>query len=173
MSDFTERDLIQLRLLKEVVDLLSEASIPVWLSGGWALDFVLGDRTREHDDVDLLIFTHDRHVAQNSVAASGFVRLITAFPDEHRHFSKDGERLSLTFVEYDESGRLVTPGRWSDWPYTPDALEGPTCELGGVKCAVLSVDAQLETKLNFSSHRSGAPLRPKDLLDIQRLKALL
>ena len=102
MSRFTERDLVQLRLLKEVVDLLSDASVPVWLSGGWALDFVLGERTREHDDVDLLIFTHDRRVAQQSLASSGFTRLITAFPDEHRHFSKDGERLSLTFVEYDE-----------------------------------------------------------------------
>ena len=37
---------------------------------------------------------------------------------------------------------------------------------------MLSVDAQIESKLNFSSHRSGAPLRPKDLLDIQRLKDL-
>ena len=171
-SSFTDRGVLQLRLLAEVVSLLAAASVPVWLSGGWALDFVVGEVTRGHDDIDLLIFTHDRGVAERALASAGYDRLVTSHPDEHRHFRKDGERISLTFVEVDERGDVVTPGRWRDWPYAEGALDGPTIAFGGVECTVLSVDAQLETKVNFGAHRSGAPKRPKDLMDITLLQSL-
>src|SRR5438874_13778156 len=40
-----------------VLDLLSHLEnrgIPVWLDGGWAIDALLGEQTRQQDDLDLV-----------------------------------------------------------------------------------------------------------------------
>src|SRR5260370_19239387 len=163
----------QLSLLADALARLSRAEVPVWLSGGWALDFVVGRVTRDHDDIDLVIFRSDHRAAQRALASGGYKTVPTSHPEEHQHLVKDAERLSLTFVEYNDRGKLITPGRWADWPYADGALDAPLATLAGVSCRVLSVPAQLETKLNFAGHTHGAPRRAKDLLDIDRLRDLL
>jgi hypothetical protein len=42
----------QLRLIAEIVALSADTGIELWLRGGWALDFFLGEPTREHRDID-------------------------------------------------------------------------------------------------------------------------
>jgi hypothetical protein len=37
----------------EAVALLSSVSAPWWVAGGWALDLYVGERTREHGDLDI------------------------------------------------------------------------------------------------------------------------
>jgi len=39
----------------DVADLLRRADVPWWIAGGWAIDLHLGRRTRQHDDVDVLV----------------------------------------------------------------------------------------------------------------------
>jgi Aminoglycoside-2''-adenylyltransferase len=99
----------QLSLIRDVVVRLDSVDVRCWLSGGWALDFALGRITRSHDDVDMVIFTGDCRQAEDVLGAAGYRRVTTPHPAEHRQFVKYAERVSLTFVEYDEAGRLVTP----------------------------------------------------------------
>jgi lincosamide nucleotidyltransferase A/C/D/E len=40
--------------LVEVIDRLEAAGGDVWLDGGWGVDALLGQETREHDDLDLV-----------------------------------------------------------------------------------------------------------------------
>jgi lincosamide nucleotidyltransferase A/C/D/E len=37
-----------------VVDLLKGGGVPIWVDGGWGADALLGEQTREHDDLDLV-----------------------------------------------------------------------------------------------------------------------
>jgi len=39
----------------EVAHLLRRAGVPWWIAGGWAIDLHLGRRTREHEDIDVLV----------------------------------------------------------------------------------------------------------------------
>ena len=39
----------------EVIDALESADIAVWVYGGWGIDALLGEQTRAHDDLDVII----------------------------------------------------------------------------------------------------------------------
>jgi lincosamide nucleotidyltransferase A/C/D/E len=39
----------------ELISALERAGIELWLDGGWAVDAVLGEQTRPHDDLDLVV----------------------------------------------------------------------------------------------------------------------
>lgn len=42
-----------------VLDALEQAGVRVWVDGGWGVDALLGEQTREHLDLDLAIRTED------------------------------------------------------------------------------------------------------------------
>jgi len=43
----------------QLVRVLAKAGIEVWLDGGWAVDALLGEQTRSHDDVDIVVRDSD------------------------------------------------------------------------------------------------------------------
>jgi hypothetical protein len=169
----SDRAMAQLELLGDAVERLVSRAVPVWLSGGWALDFHVGEVTREHGDIDFIIFTQDGDAAGHALRSLGCEAVSTAHPDEHLRFVKGVERLSLTIVERNPSGELVTPGRWADWPYGSGALEESPVVFAGIECRTLSVREQLASELHFAAQKHGAPLRPKDVLDLERLQDLV
>jgi lincosamide nucleotidyltransferase A/C/D/E len=63
---FDEADLV------EIVDILEHARIDVWVDGGWAVDALVGGRTRDHADLDLALRTPQFAAAREALAASGF-----------------------------------------------------------------------------------------------------
>lgn len=56
----------------ELVSLLEQHGIEVWLNGGWGVDALLGRQTREHDDLDITISAADRTAYTAAMEASGF-----------------------------------------------------------------------------------------------------
>jgi hypothetical protein len=44
----------QLKVLSEISRISEEIGFTFWLRGGWAIDFLLGKITRQHDDIDLI-----------------------------------------------------------------------------------------------------------------------
>ncbi|GAP52560.1 aminoglycoside adenylyltransferase, partial [Streptomyces azureus] len=47
-----ERSARQLRLIGETVEFAKALGVEVWLRGGWAMDFFIGEPTRDHEDID-------------------------------------------------------------------------------------------------------------------------
>ena len=39
----------------EILEMLSEASVKVFLDGGWGVDALIGRETRIHNDIDLFV----------------------------------------------------------------------------------------------------------------------
>ena len=56
-----------------VFDRLDEAGIDAWLDGGWGVDALLGEQTRDHDDLDLVMRVIDVPSMRDALAADGFV----------------------------------------------------------------------------------------------------
>jgi lincosamide nucleotidyltransferase A/C/D/E len=59
---------------------LEAAGLVVWLDGGWGVDAVLGQQTRLHHDLDLVIARDDLAAAQQALAPAGFAHDATAVP---------------------------------------------------------------------------------------------
>ncbi|MBU9721678.1 nucleotidyltransferase domain-containing protein [Bacillus alkalicola] len=50
--------------VNEVKELFNKIPINWWIAGGWALDIYLGRKTREHDDIDIVILREDYLILQ-------------------------------------------------------------------------------------------------------------
>jgi hypothetical protein len=93
-------------------------------------------------------------------------------PDEGDPYLKDGQEVSVTFLVHDESGRIVTPGRWADWPWPEGSFSGDRVRLADLDLPATSIDGLLDMKENFATHPHGRPRRPKDDQDIALLEQL-
>jgi lincosamide nucleotidyltransferase A/C/D/E len=79
----------------DVLDVLDDAAIRVWVDGGWGVDALLGEQTREHNDLDIAI-NHDDVARYRSAM--------------ERHGYRDkpsGHATPRNFVMIDDSGREV------------------------------------------------------------------
>jgi hypothetical protein len=160
----------QLSLLGEIAAALGAAGIPFWLRGGWALDFLLGRILRDHRDIDLVAHLADRDAIHDVLTSSGFV-CNRELGGALIQFKKHGESIQFALVERGSSGELVSRGFESS-PWPDGALEGPVCELNGVRCRTFSPQALIEEKEGISE-LLGQPLRKKDHVSIGLLRELV
>lgn len=56
-----------------IVDLLAAAGVRAWVDGGWGIDALLGEQTRDHADLDIAIAAADADRFNDAVGAAGFV----------------------------------------------------------------------------------------------------
>jgi lincosamide nucleotidyltransferase A/C/D/E len=77
----------------EILGWLDVASADVWLDGGWGVDALVGEQTREHKDLDLIV--RDAHVSRmrEALATHGFAQVEGGVPQ--------------SFILADERGREV------------------------------------------------------------------
>ena len=54
--------------LVRLLDVLEQNGVTVWLDGGWGVDALLGEQTREHDDVDLVVPRDDQGAVRRHFA---------------------------------------------------------------------------------------------------------
>src|SRR3712207_1118934 len=66
---------IQLVLIAELTARLRQAGIAHWLFGGWAVDFLVGEITRPHEDIDLIIWRDDAPSVREVLAPHGYVEV--------------------------------------------------------------------------------------------------
>ncbi|MCX5196169.1 aminoglycoside adenylyltransferase [Streptomyces sp. NBC_00249] len=165
----TGRTARQLGMIAEVRGL----GIEVWLRGGWAMDFWLGEVTREHEDVDWFAWADDGARLRERLVALGYE--VRRADDQQLDLVRDGEEQSFAFVAPGPAGAVVAAGGpWAGtaWPAgtLPEAEPG---RLGGLECPVVSPGAQIEIKRMMPVWVPGRPRRPKDAEDIARLEAAL
>ncbi|MFI9366770.1 nucleotidyltransferase domain-containing protein [Kitasatospora sp. NPDC053057] len=60
----------------DVLDLLTDAGVSAWVDGGWGVDALVGQATRPHDDLDLVLPGHQLDVARRALAAAGFTTVL-------------------------------------------------------------------------------------------------
>src|SRR5215212_7783878 len=101
-----------LHVINDMTIALAEASIDHWLFGGWAIDFHLGRITRLHADIDLIIWSHER-AGLSAVLQMHAFQSMASPTREHLYFEKAGQRIEVSFIEYNQLGEIITPGRWA------------------------------------------------------------
>jgi hypothetical protein len=85
-----------------VRSLLSDLTVPWWIAGGWAIDLAVGQVTRPHDDVDVVLLERDEHALRG---LSGLHFQLVVGPDHQEQPWPTARRL----LAGPDSIRLVSP----------------------------------------------------------------
>ena len=159
----------QLADLRSVVRLFDNVGIDYWIGGGWAVDFHLGEITRRHSDIDVVVHHADKERLHEVLISEGYAVADDTEPDAEMIYEHGDLKLDLSFIVQDD-GLTVSPG-WEMWPWPVDSFSSDTHQLLGVTCRVISVGTLLIGKRDYESV-VGEPLRPRDIADIEALEKL-
>jgi hypothetical protein len=163
-----------LDIIEEIFALAAEADIALWLRGGWAMDFALGQVTREHADIDLFAWAVDAERLNRVLTDNDYDRLPNDDPLLQLDFCRHGVELNIGLVARCATGQIVVPhGASAGEPWPEGMLEGPPGRIGSIVCPMVSVPAQIEIKEMMPIWVPARPRREKDRLDVERLRAYI
>jgi lincosamide nucleotidyltransferase A/C/D/E len=139
-----------------VLDVLGEAGIVVWLDGGWGVDALVGEETREHHDLDTVVSAEHLDRAVTSLAALGYEIAEDFRPTRMVLAVSDGRRIDFHPVVFDEDGSAGRRRRaeCGDAVYPADGFAG-NGSVGGRSVACL-------TPLLLVRHHLGYEPQEKD-----------
>lgn len=60
----------------EVLRLLADAGVTAWVDGGWGVDALLGETTRDHADLDLVVRLDGLDRVRETLSRAGFTRVL-------------------------------------------------------------------------------------------------
>jgi hypothetical protein len=160
------------RLIAEVVAITDDLGIEVWLRGGWAMDFRLGEVTRPHVDVDWYCWRRDAGRLAALLGGHGW-RPDPRMPVETQlDLLRDDVELSFAYLDRDAAGRVVVgAGPWAGTPLPEGMLDAPQGRIGSLSAPAISLAAQIEFKEMYPVWMPDRPRRPKDTADLVRLRA--
>jgi hypothetical protein len=156
----------QLATVAELDRLLTAHRVAYWLFGGWAVDFHAGRVTREHGDIDIAVWLHDRARLAALLSDHAWTHRPEAGEDGSTCYERRGLRLEVAFLASDERGDVYTPlanGR-GEWPANSFGEE--VARLRGVSARVVGREALLADK---SVARTDAATAAKDRADVASL----
>ena len=103
-----------------VLDLLERSSIAAWVDGGWGVDALLGEQTREHNDLDLAINHFDAQRCTAAMTAAGYRPKPTdaGTPRNFVMVDDEGREVDVHLVDLD----VVVPGEHGVDVHGPNGL---------------------------------------------------
>jgi len=142
--------------------LFTQYNLPYWIDGGWGVDALLEDQTREHEDLDIVMEERSLEQALVLLKDLGFV---IRQDEDYRAWnfvmeSKD-ESIDFHIIAFDEEGRGIYGPPEQNVFYPADAF-GAVGRILGQFVPCLSPEFQMV------SHQ-GYELRDKDHQDMERL----
>jgi lincosamide nucleotidyltransferase A/C/D/E len=151
----------------EILDRLAGRGIEVWVDGGWGVDALLGEQTRVHDDLDLVIARGDCPRAQDALRALGFEWAADVEPGLPARLAlRDprDRRVDIHPVVFDPAGngwQELPDGTWGGYP--AEGLRGLGV-IGQRRVRCLTPELQVR-------HHLGYEPDADDHHDIRRLTA--
>lgn len=85
---------------------LQAEGIQLWLAGGWGIDALLGEQTRPHKDLDVLLLLDDVARMRELLARDGY-RLKELWSENRWVADGQGAETATAFVLQDAAGREV------------------------------------------------------------------
>jgi lincosamide nucleotidyltransferase A/C/D/E len=146
-----------------VLDALAAQGLRVWLDGGWGVDALLGEVTRSHEDVDLVVVLEEISGVRQSLQPLGYEVAEDLTPVRIVLRSSDGRQVDLHPVTFDADGVGWQRGASSDGSDCPYPAWG--FGLGHIldrEVPCLTPELQLE-------HHRGYEPRDRDRSDMSRL----
>jgi lincosamide nucleotidyltransferase A/C/D/E len=147
----------------EILGWLQAAEVDVWLDGGWGVDALVGEETREHNDLDLIVRDADEALMRGVLAAHGFAQVEGGVPQSFILADGEGREIDVHPVSFDDRGDghlLSAEGQPFGHPAEAFAAMG---SVSGRRVACLSAEAQM------SNHSWGYKPGDTDVHDMRLL----
>jgi lincosamide nucleotidyltransferase A/C/D/E len=150
--------------LAELLQLLENAAIPVWLDGGWGIDALLETQTRIHRDVDIILpLTHVPKL-QELLALRGFAIRDGAPPDSFVLANGFGLEVDVHAVTFDGDGNGVyRMQNGENWIFPAEGFSGRGLVEGITVCCLTPTTQVL-------CHAHGYIPTEKDFRDMELLQ---
>ncbi len=105
----------------ELLGRLRDAGALVWVDGGWGVDALLGDQSRPHSDLDLVIARSSLEVARVVLLALGYTVLRDWLPNAIAFTGAGGRQVDLHPIDPtpDGGGDQIQLDGNSRWHYSP------------------------------------------------------
>jgi lincosamide nucleotidyltransferase A/C/D/E len=148
----------------EFLDLMEGSCIDVCLDGGWGIDALLGEQTREHGDLDIIVRVEDLPRLAEVARASGYARQPDDTATNFVLKTEAGREVDVHAIAFDERGFGVfelPDGR--RWPFPPSAFLGKG-RIQGKDVRCLSPEAQVQC------HAQGYTPDENDFQDMKLLQ---
>jgi lincosamide nucleotidyltransferase A/C/D/E len=103
---------------------LEDQNILVWIDGGWAVDALLGQQTRPHQDLDLAVQRKDLEILKAFLASNGFTQVER---DEELMWdavlvNDKGSEIEIHSFSFDDNTKVVEEKYWNG--YSAESLTG-------------------------------------------------
>jgi lincosamide nucleotidyltransferase A/C/D/E len=147
----------------EILGWLDAARADVWLDGGWGVDALIGEQTREHKDLDLIARDAHESRMREALATHGFVQVEGGVPQSFVLADERGREVDVHPVRFDAQGDghlLSEDGE--PFGHSAEAFAA-TGSVSGYRVACLSADAQM------SNHSWGYEPGDTDVHDMRLL----
>jgi lincosamide nucleotidyltransferase A/C/D/E len=146
----------------EILGWLGAASADVWLDGGWGVDALVGEQTREHKDLDLIVRDAHEHRMREVLATHGFIQ-VGGVPQFFVLADERGREMEVHPVRFDDqgNGHLLTQDG-EPFGHSAEAFAA-TGSVSGYRVACLSAEAQM------SNHSWGYEPGDTDVHDMRLL----
>lgn len=107
--------------VKNVLHALDAAGVVSWVDGGWGIDALLGEQTRAHSDLDLVVHREHLDVAKRTLADMGFEVHRDWLPNAIAFRSSSGDEVDLHPVDptHDGGGDQIQLNGTTRWHYSP------------------------------------------------------
>jgi lincosamide nucleotidyltransferase A/C/D/E len=154
-----------LESLVELLDVLDSEKIEAWLDGGWGVDALLGEQTRPHKDVDLIVRVGDLARLASVLRRRGYEVVPGGTPANMVFRNAAALEIDIHAVEFDASGNgnyLMANGEY--WSYPAEGFSGGG-SVGGRAVRCLTAEVQV------LGHATGYTPDAKDINDMERLRA--
>ena len=109
-----------------VVDLLEAAGVTSWLDGGWGVDALLEEQTREHDDLDLVVKLADVRSVTETLARAGYDEVAGGAPKSFVLVDALGHQVDVHPVVFDDArgGGVYQMDGGGEWVYPSAGFAG-------------------------------------------------
>lgn len=129
----------------EILEMLSEASVKVFLDGGWGVDALIGRETRIHNDIDLFVEKKDYCITISVITGKGYREVIMDYTtDSHTVWKDDNGRIiDLHSFEYVEDGIL-----YEGYTFPSETFSGKG-KIGNIEVSCINPEAQVQFHLGY------------------------
>lgn len=137
------------RSLLEVVERLEREGIDVWVAGGWGVDALLEEETREHDDLDLVAELRHSQKIIELLGELGYELGEIAPPVSFALVDGIGRQVDVHPVTFREDGGGVhQQGEGRTWVYPAEGFAG-TGSVAGRAVRCLTPEVQVLSRVGY------------------------
>ncbi|MET8689397.1 amino acid transporter [Streptomyces sp. NPDC004732] len=126
-----------------VLTLLRRAQVDVWIGGGWGIDALIGEQTRDHRDMDLMHRQDQETVVVAALSEAGFVESLNQRPIRFVVTASDGREIDLHPLVFADDGSAVQASPEPERPFTYPASCFVTGTIEGTPVPCLSAEQQV------------------------------